>query len=90
MSNAVARVTSDLVEVLSHSGLMPIETRRHDADLPTAPARPYVAWITPARGSSQRVVLESVSNREEAKHLATLAGRQLFPGQSFTASAWPK
>lgn len=63
--------------------------RREDAEESAPVALPYVAWVTPERGTPQRIAIEAVTSKEEALRLATLAAAQMFPGQKFHAMARP-
>lgn len=67
---------------------IPLPERREEAEESMAQPRPYVAWITPASGISQRLSIAPVSSKTEAQQLATLAGQRMFPGQRFQSSVW--
>lgn len=63
--------------------------RHDDAEEAKPVALPYVAWVTPDKGTPQRIDIEAVTSKEEALKLAMLAAAQMFPGQKFHAMARP-
>lgn len=88
-SMTVDRIAADLADVLSRDKFDPPIARKADADPMLAPALPYVAWITPAGGTPQRVRIDAVRSKEEALELAKLAAKRLFGGRAFDAMVRP-
>jgi hypothetical protein len=88
-SLTIERIAADLTEVLGGTAAEFSTSRRDEAEPAEAVALPYVAWITPDRGTPKRVDIAPVHSKEEALQLATLAGRALFPGRAFHAMARP-
>lgn len=81
-----ARVTADLTEVLSHSGLMPMPVRSEPAYEPPS-IKVYRMWITPAGLAAFPLAVDALSPAE-AIELATKAAPHLpqVGTRSFTVS----
>lgn len=63
--------------------------RKEDTEESKPRALPYVAWLTPDRGTPQRVDIDPVTSKEEALKLARLAGQALFGSRPFASMVRP-